>query len=201
MLRRAAQAGKAAAAAAANQIRGVYRRRVSTANRRFQRKASTQLKPPNTRWSKFLPLTILFWSCHVSMYRVRRANVHGALNRCQLCEHPVLKLGGRKKHRTSDTSAARRQQGFYESKTIVRGELFDPDRWKLHLAIGGHALFDRGSKPLEDNFYRREDDAEETVSWLWSSGCPANVSLTKKTNQNYQHHYSYCQLCCQENKL
>ena len=81
-----------------------------------------------------------------------------------------------------DTSAARRQQGFSEGKTIVRGELFDPDRWKLNLAIGGHALLDRGSVPLENNFYRREDDDEETdlaleESWL-------QVAVNKKFGIN-----------------
>jgi hypothetical protein len=39
------------------------------------------------------------------------------------------------------------------------------------LAIGGHLLLDRGSNTLEQNFYRREDDDEETdlsleESWL-----------------------------------
>ena len=81
-----------------------------------------------------------------------------------------------------DTSAARRQQGFSEGKTIVRGELFDPDRWKLNLAIGGYALLDRGSVPLENNFYRREDDDEETdlaleESWL-------QVAVNKKFGIN-----------------
>ena len=36
----------------------------------------------------------------------------------------------------------------------------------------------------------KDDDDEEAVLSLRSSGCPADVSLTKKTNQNDQHHYS-----------
>jgi hypothetical protein len=81
-----------------------------------------------------------------------------------------------------DTSAARRQQRFSEGKAIVRGELFDPDSWRLHLAIGGHALLDRGSVSLENNFYRREDDDDKTdlaleESWL-------QVALNKKFGIN-----------------
>lgn len=83
---------------------------------------------------------------------------------------------------SNDTSSARRQQGFTEGKTILRGELFDPDRWKLHLAIGGHALLDRGNVSLENNSFRREDDDEETdlaleESWL-------QVAVNKKFNIN-----------------
>ncbi len=81
-----------------------------------------------------------------------------------------------------DTSGARRRQGFFESKAIVRGELFDPDRWKLHLAVGGHALLDRGNTVLTNNNYRREDDDEETdlaleESWL-------QVAVNKKFGIN-----------------
>ncbi|NOG83103.1 MAG: hypothetical protein HND49_04685 [Planctomycetes bacterium] len=83
---------------------------------------------------------------------------------------------------STDTSAARRRQGFFEGKSIVRGELFDPDRWKLNLAVGGHALLDRGNTVLKDNFYRREDDDEETdlaleESWL-------QVAVNKKFGIN-----------------
>jgi cytochrome c5 len=83
---------------------------------------------------------------------------------------------------SSNTSAARRFQGLFEGKSIVRGELFDPDRWKLNLALGGHLLHDRGNRALDDNLYRRERNDVETdfaleESWL-------QVAVNKKFGIN-----------------
>ena len=83
---------------------------------------------------------------------------------------------------SSNTSAARRFQGLFEGKSIVRGELFDPDRWKLNLALGGHVLHDRGNRALDDNLYRRERNDVETdfaleESWL-------QVAVNKKFGIN-----------------
>ncbi len=88
-----------------------------------------------------------------------------------------------------DTSAARRQEGFSEGRALVHGELFNPERWRALMAIGGHLLLDRGNNTLDQNFYRREDDAEEAdlsleESWL-------QVAVRKNLNikvglQNYK---------------